>query len=77
MGTTGGDREQLLADVQAAGTYAVIAPNMGKQVGSACSQILMQSNRLLGIELTTALPYRFSAIRRTGEQSSIVQQELH
>ena len=33
MGTTGGDREQLLADTQASGTYAVIAPNMGKQVG--------------------------------------------
>jgi len=33
MGTTGGDREQLVADAEAAGTYAVIAPNMGKQVG--------------------------------------------
>ena len=32
MGTTGGDREKLLADVEAAGTYAVIAPNMGKQI---------------------------------------------
>lgn len=32
MGTTGGDREALLRDVEAAGTYAVIAPNMGKQI---------------------------------------------
>ena len=32
MGTTGGDREQLLADTLASGTYAVIAPQMGKQV---------------------------------------------
>ena len=32
MGTTGGDREALLRDVAAAGTYAVIAPNMGKQI---------------------------------------------
>eukprot|EP00887_Chlorella_sp_A99_P002327 scaffold10.g2327.t1 len=32
MGTTGGDREKLLADVTAAGNYAVIAPNMGKQI---------------------------------------------
>lgn len=32
MGTTGGDRAKLLADVQAAGLYAVIAPQMGKQV---------------------------------------------
>ena len=32
MGTTGGDREALLADVRAAGAWAVIAPQMGKQV---------------------------------------------
>ena len=32
MGTTGGDRPRLLADVKAAGHYAVIAPNMGKQI---------------------------------------------
>ena len=31
MGTTGGDREKLLMDVQAAGIRAVIAPQMGKQ----------------------------------------------
>lgn len=33
MGTTGGDRAQLLEDVKASNNYAVIAPNMGKQVG--------------------------------------------
>ncbi|KAF6261032.1 hypothetical protein COO60DRAFT_1294061 [Scenedesmus sp. NREL 46B-D3] len=32
MGTTGGDRAKLAADVQAADLYAVIAPQMGKQV---------------------------------------------
>ena len=32
MGTTGGDCEGLLATVDAAGTYAVISPNMGKQI---------------------------------------------
>ena len=32
VGTTGGDREKLLADAQSAGCYAVIAPQMGKQV---------------------------------------------
>lgn len=32
MGTTGGDRDALLADTRAAGAYAVIAPQMGKQV---------------------------------------------
>jgi 4-hydroxy-tetrahydrodipicolinate reductase len=32
MGTTGGDREKLLADTQEAGIFAVISPQMGKQV---------------------------------------------
>jgi len=32
MGTTGGDREKLLADVQSANHFAVIAPNMAKQI---------------------------------------------
>lgn len=32
MGTTGGDREKLILDVKNSGTYAVIAPQMGKQV---------------------------------------------
>jgi len=32
MGTTGGDREQLVKDVEDAGLPAVIAPNMGKQI---------------------------------------------
>jgi 4-hydroxy-tetrahydrodipicolinate reductase len=32
MGTTGGDREKLVADVEAGKHFAVIAPNMGKQI---------------------------------------------
>lgn len=32
MGTTGGDRAKIHAQVESAGTYAVIAPNMGKQI---------------------------------------------
>jgi hypothetical protein len=51
MGTTGGDSEQLLADVQAAGTFAVIAPNMGKQVSFSdepgCQASVGHSCRLL------------------------------
>jgi 4-hydroxy-tetrahydrodipicolinate reductase len=34
MGTTGGNRAQILAEVAAADLYAVIAPQMGKQVSS-------------------------------------------
>jgi 4-hydroxy-tetrahydrodipicolinate reductase len=32
MGTTGGDREKLIADVDGAKHFAVIAPNMAKQI---------------------------------------------
>ena len=32
MGTTGGDRAKLMDDVASAGLYAVIAPQMGKQI---------------------------------------------
>ena len=32
MGTTGGDRDALIRDVKDSGVYAVIAPNMGKQI---------------------------------------------
>lgn len=32
MGTTGGDREQLMKDMEDASASAVIAPNMGKQI---------------------------------------------
>mmetsp|Transcript_23630 Transcript_23630/g.55988 ORF Transcript_23630/g.55988 Transcript_23630/m.55988 type:complete len:341 (+) Transcript_23630:163-1185(+) len=32
MGTTGGDREKLMADVNGAKHFAVIAPNMAKQI---------------------------------------------
>jgi len=32
MGTTGGDRDKLMKDTNDSGVYAVIAPNMGKQI---------------------------------------------
>lgn len=32
MGTTGGDRDQLSADMESRKAFAVIAPNMGKQI---------------------------------------------
>ena len=32
MGTTGGDRDALLESITSSGTYAVIAPNMAKQI---------------------------------------------
>lgn len=32
MGTTGGDRDRLMSDMESRGAFAVIAPNMGKQI---------------------------------------------
>lgn len=48
MGTTGGDREQLMRDVAESGTYAVIAPNMGKQVVAFQAMIELLSDNFPG-----------------------------
>lgn len=48
MGTTGGDRTKLIDTVKKAGTYAVIAPQMGKQV-SALPMILMLGSSTLHV----------------------------
>jgi len=47
MGTTGGDREKMLAEVKASGNYAVIAPQMGKQVVAfqAAMKLMLNSSR--------------------------------
>jgi len=37
MGTTGGDRDRVAAAAEAAGVYAVVAPQMGKQVRLAAT----------------------------------------
>ena len=38
VGTTGGDREKLMLDAKAGNSYAVIAPQMGKQVSASQAQ---------------------------------------
>lgn len=48
MGTTGGDRDQLMKDVLAAGVYAVIAPNMGKQIVAFQTMMDMMAERFPG-----------------------------
>ena len=48
MGTTGGDREALARDVAAAGVYAVIAPNMGKQIVAFQSMMETMADRFPG-----------------------------
>jgi len=43
MGTTGGDRDKLMNDVDSSGIYAVIAPNMAKQI--VALQSMLESTR--------------------------------
>lgn len=46
--TTGGDREKLAADVRAADLYAVIAPQMGKQVVAFQAMMEMMAQQFPG-----------------------------
>lgn len=48
MGTTGGDREALIRDTKASGNYAVIAPNMGKQIVAFQSMMEMMAEQFPG-----------------------------
>ena len=54
MGTTGGDRDQLMKDMESRSAFAVIAPNMGKQI------VAMQA----GLEdLATKFPSAFAGYK--------------
>jgi len=54
MGTTGGDREKLMHDMESCKAFAVIAPNMGKQI------VAMQA----GLEdLATKFPSAFASYK--------------
>jgi len=48
MGTTGGDREQVIRDVEESGVYAVVAPNMGKQIVAFQTMIEIMAEKFPG-----------------------------
>lgn len=48
MGTTGGDRHKLMQDTENAGIYAVIAPQMGKQVVAFQAMMEMMATEFPG-----------------------------
>lgn len=48
MGTTGGDRLRLLEDVKKSGNWAVIAPQMGKQVVALQATLELMAERFPG-----------------------------
>lgn len=76
MGTTGGDRERLIADVEAAGLFAVIAPQMGKQVVAfqAAMKIMADSfpGAFTGYSMTVAESHQSSKVDTSGTAKAIV-----
>lgn len=55
MGTTGGDREKLYKTVADSKVYAVISPQMGKQVYTFCSFFFL-FNSMTDCSLTGGIP---------------------
>ena len=58
MGTTGGDRERINQQVKDSGVYAVIAPNMGKQI--VAFQVRNAAAELVGPAAALSLSFRLS-----------------
>jgi len=77
MGTTGGDREKLLADVRAARHHAVIAPQMGKQVVAfQAAMRLMAENfpgAFSGYTLSVTESHQSSKVDTSGTAKAIVE----
>lgn len=77
MGTTGGDRDALLADVRAAGAWAVIAPQMGKQVVAFQATLETMASRFpgafSGYTLTVTESHQRSKVDTSGTAKSVVE----
>ena len=77
MGTTGGDREKLFADVERSKLPAVIAPQMGKQVVAfQAAMRLMAENfpgAFTGYTLTVTESHQSSKVDTSGTAKAIVQ----
>ncbi|KAG1360966.1 hypothetical protein COCNU_09G004290 [Cocos nucifera] len=65
MGTTGGDREVLYRTVQDANVYAVISPQMGKQV--------MESHQVSKLDISGTAKAVISCFRKLGVSFSLDQ----
>ncbi|KAI3431401.1 hypothetical protein D9Q98_004454 [Chlorella vulgaris] len=76
MGTTGGDRERLAADVAAADSYAVIAPNMGKQIVAFQTMMEMMADRFpgcfSGYSMTVAESHQRTKVDTSGTAKAVV-----
>lgn len=77
MGTTGGDRQQLLEDVRMSGNYAVIAPNMGKQIVAFQSMMETMAERFpgcfSGYKLSVVESHQRTKVDTSGTAKAVVQ----
>lgn len=76
MGTTGGDRENLLKAVNESGVYAVIAPQMGKQVVAfqAAMEIMAEQfpGAFTGYKLEVTESHQSSKVDTSGTARAVV-----
>ncbi|CAM6083072.1 unnamed protein product [Calypogeia fissa] len=76
MGTTGGDRVKLMNDVLNSGNYAVIAPQMGKQVVAfqAAMQIMSEQfpGAFSGYKLQVTESHQSSKLDTSGTAKAVV-----
>lgn len=76
MGTTGGDREKLLKGVSDSGVYAVIAPQMGKQVVAfqAAMEIMAEQfpGAFAGYKLEVTESHQSSKVDTSGTARAVV-----
>mmetsp|Transcript_6753 Transcript_6753/g.17283 ORF Transcript_6753/g.17283 Transcript_6753/m.17283 type:complete len:437 (-) Transcript_6753:214-1524(-) len=77
MGTTGGDRVKLFEDVRAAAHFAIIAPQMGKQVVAfQAAMKLMAENfpgAFKGCKLTVTESHQSSKVDTSGTAKALVE----
>lgn len=77
MGTTGGDRDKLLADVKASGNYAVIAPNMGKQIVAFQTMMELMAEQFpgcfSGYKLHVAESHQRTKVDTSGTAKAVVK----
>ncbi|CAK9865947.1 unnamed protein product [Sphagnum jensenii] len=76
MGTTGGDWNKLVKDVEASGVYAVIAPQMGKQVVAfqAAMELMAEQfpGAFAGYTLQVTESHQLSEVDTSGTAKAVI-----
>lgn len=76
VGTTGGDRERMHEAAEEAGVYAVIAPNMGKQIVAVQAMVEMLAERFpgafAGYKLSVVESHQKTKVDTSGTAKAVV-----